>query len=219
MKSPKKTKRWLLLTLIITLLISACSSTIETPEGNHQAPIDDFVSLDDQLLEISESVPDFAGMYYNDDGELTVGLVSGLSTASLESVKPQLESAIEHIFGAEVFNKQLSVAQLEALQTASSDGLSTQAITAPERTDMQLVNTSYSFKDLYDWYYNGLETFIWQVEGVNSLDLDEMRNRIVVKVEDEKSLKEAEALIQKNAKFPQEAVMVEIEEAAQPLRL
>ena len=139
--------------LVFALILSACSTgpnPNQTPPaavlgGGEQNPI----TLDSEFSEVVEREPGFAGMYYNDDGELVVAVAAaeGLSAQALELQRESVGAAIEAVFGEDVFYEQADEAQLGAL----ADGtLSLQSMAAPKR-DLELVSVPYSFKQLSDW--------------------------------------------------------------------
>ena len=186
--------KYSIILLVFALILSACSTGPNPDQapptavlgGGEQSPI----TLDSEFLEVAEREPGFAGMYYNDDGELIVAVAApeGLSTQALELQRESVGAAIEAVFGEDVFYEQADEAQLGAL----ADGtLSLQSMAAPER-DLKLVRVPYSFKQLSDWRAQ-VDDLVWTVAGVSSLDTDEVANKVTVGVTDEAAAKRVQA--------------------------
>ena len=199
------------MSLAFVLALSACSTAPEgsppnpeVPAGNQgvQAPI----TLDSEFLNIAEREPDFAGMYYNNDGRLVVAMAAaeGLSTQALELQRETVSTAIKGVFGEDVFYEEASEAQLDAL---AEGNLSLQSMAAPNK-DLTLVRVNYSFKQLSDWRTQ-VDGLVWNLTGVSYLDTDEVDNKVTVGVEDEASARNVRAELMKLG-IPADALNVEV---------
>ena len=207
--------RYSAILLIFALVLSACSTgpnpnqtpPAAGPDQGEQSPI----TLDSEFLEVADSMPEFAGMYYDDNGELTVAVAaSGISTQALEAQRVNVTKAITKIFGEEVLFVQPDLTKVEALQKGD---LSLQGLAAPTQA-LGLVPVKYSFGQLMTWREQVAET-AWKLDGVNTLDVDEVNNKILVGVEDQATAASLEAQLAALG-LPEDALVVEVDAAANP---
>ena len=191
--------------LVIVAALSSCSQQPE-PETNSLNTLNlNALTYDERLLEVSKTVPEFAGFYYNDGGNLVVS-IAGASGKSAITLAEQLETtknAIADVFGADILTAGLT-----------SRGMDVSSGKAVLQTLTQ--NTAYSFKELYGWY--GTVTNLLGGVEVSFTDIDEVENRIVVGLVPEAS-QEGKVQLTKalsNTKVPIEAVTFVEEERVQP---
>ncbi len=216
-----KTFKVILLGILALLILSACQTTstpnptketeTTTPTLDHgeQTPI----TLDEQFVQVAEQMDNFAGMYYDENGELNVAVATtDLSPQSLATQAATAKNAIAEVFGEDVLLNQPSEAQLEALSTGGD--LALQSVAAPEE-NFKIVPVTYSFQQLLDWF-KAIETTIWGIEGVNALDIDELNNLIVIGADDQATIGEIENELS-SLEIPENAVLVEVEGAVDVL--
>ena len=205
------------------LILSACQSTpTPSPTGGTDKPdstvtLDNGeqtpITLDEQFAHVAEQMENFAGMYYDENGELNVAVATtDLSSQSLATQAVAAKSAITEVFGEDTLFNQPNEAQLEALSTGGD--LALQSVAAPEE-NFKVVPVKHSFKQLVDWFKQ-IESTIWSVEGVNTLDIDEVSNLIVVGADDQAAVSEIESELS-SLDIPEDVVLIEVEGAAEAL--
>jgi hypothetical protein len=138
-------------------------------------------SLDEQFLEVSDRVPEFAGLYY-DEGDLVIALKA--TPQDREALESEVKAAVTAVFGEDVRDSPIRFAPVD-----------------------------YSYLELAGWY-GRLEPGIFSFSGVIQSSIDEVRNRIVIGVEDLAARPAVERLL-REAKVPMEAVVIE---QVEPLR-
>lgn len=141
----------------------------ELPEAAPSTP----VTLDDLFWLIADQVPEFGGLYFDDNGEATVVLtdLGALSDA---------EEAVFEVFG-------------------------------PDRLDTETLNAvegRYGFAELHEYRILARDVLI--VPGVNSLDTDEVLNRVWIGLESPEARAAAEAKLDELG-VPLEVVVFDLE--------
>ncbi len=209
-KIMKKDIKSIIAFLLATLLFSACSS-VKTPPSEQtllaeetKQIIDNPISLDDQFLELSKSIPGFAGIYHDENGELKVlSATNGFTTQSTEDVSAKLSA----MFGEQILYEQVDADVLEkALETQSLDSITVK----DALISYEMVN--YSFAELVAWrqQLNG----IWEMADVNQVDIDEKNNRLSISVAAQKSVEQVSNYIRTQG-IPDNAFMVDVQEGGE----
>ena len=201
-------KMYILFSLLaLTLVISACSRTVvpTTPNPSEtEQPSEIPLTLDDQFLDIAESMPGFAGLYHTEDGKLKV--LTAATSFSTQSVK-DIAGIVSTVMGEEVLQQPLQPDIAEnTLSTQAFDGLE------PKQVDIVLETVKYSFKDLLGW--RSQLNDIWSQEGVNRVDIDEQANTIEIAVTDDGAARALRAYTTQKG-IPEDALSISIQEGAE----
>ena len=190
--------------IAIAIAIAWLSSCVQTPPNIEQLDLQARQSndvsnpeayvqpdtLDALFVELDYKLGGFSGLYVDKDNTLVVGLTTG-NKASLNEAS--IISTIEETLGSSFFE---DVARTESNNPALSI-----------RTD------KYSFKELNAWRNHASKLF---ADGVTFLDVDEIKNKVVLGVENEKmKSKVLEGYKRERLAIPSDAFEIIILPAAQ----
>lgn len=157
--------------------LSSCSVENHEREAVYtggQPGVDRPVTLDDKLAEVAEQVPGFAGMFYDQAGNLNVRMTAPkgeLGIQALEAREGKVKKAIVSVFGRGVLRSQ--VPGVGDPELHAQGGLA--------ETKLLVLTAKYDFLTLRRWYHQ--LNNIFAISGVIFTDIDEMRNRLVIGVE------------------------------------
>ena len=179
---------------------------------------------DDDLRALSAKHPHFAGLHYDRDGNIVISQTSyspSISEQPASSAGTVNTQTTKHLAVSEVDDDLLLVDLIEtygagrflkippnAEEEKSSDQLTIEripnmtlaelkALKEKDTRDLVFRNVKYSFSDLYDWY-RGLRDELFSVEGVHVGDIDEVLNKIEVKVYSAEAIDDVEELFARN---------------------
>lgn len=98
---------WWVAFLLVSVLVASCADRTGTPanspvksqtsELDRELLAEQFPTFDEQLVQVAEIVPSFAGFFYNDDGKLIIA-----STGDLQL--PVIQTAIRTVFGNDLLD-------------------------------------------------------------------------------------------------------------------
>jgi hypothetical protein len=134
-------------------------------------------TLDDRLRRLTTSVPGFAGLYYDSTGTLVVRMKGG-------SRRPGMARTLEAFMTREL---------KDATQATADVGR------------MRVVPADYDFAELMD--ANAEATSLFSDDAVTQMDVDEVRNRVVIGVTDEGKLGRLRSAV---ARLGKRAPMIEV---------
>ena len=199
--------------LVFAVVLSACSTTptVTTPgQATESKGKQNALTLDDEFLMVNESTPGFAGLHYNDQGELVVSIApTGLTTQSVEDMKTDLSSSLTQVFGENILNALPSENTIASLE----GGLSVQSLAVPKK-EIKIASVKYEFKQLSEWY-NQVEDIAWEIEGVLSTDIDEVSNKVFIGVENQSAQQALESALA-TLNLPNDVLAIEIDEVVSP---
>lgn len=184
--------RFLALLAVVCLVVSPLASTgraySSASEEAQDFPEDDVKTLDDRFAEIARQVPGFGGMFYDESGQLTMYLVTRQE-------------------GDEKMAEQAKLAR-DTIATLWSDDPRIK-----KAGEIRVLPGKYGFLRLKKWH-DRMSTDVLGLPGVVLTDIDEIRNRVRIGIENEEvqSLVE-EQLVQLG--IPLEAVIIEVTEPFQ----
>lgn len=178
---------------LTTVLLGACDSVTEDPEEGSQGEAvnlneEPSGNFNDDLAAVGDSIPDFGGFYFDQDGQLNAYLLDPSSDRAEE-----VENVLKEVFGEDI---------LERGDSPRREGANSQ---------IQLREGTYRMEDLIAWYDRIGRTF--SVDEVVFVDLQERTNRLTVGVTTLEVQPDVEGILQEN-EIPVEAV--EIVEAEFP---
>lgn len=139
-----------------------------------------FLNYDQQLMQIAEKHPEFAGIYRNSLGEFTVAIkdqqldkeLRNRKILQMESQPQQIQpllSTLKQTFGE-------TIPSLKALTPAKA-GATTDA-----REDYRVELVNYSFAQLYNWY-TSVTADLFAMDNIVMTDISEDKNKITVAVQ------------------------------------
>ena len=120
----------------------------------------DLLTLDEQLLEVATQDPAFGGMYFTDEGRLTMFVQEG---------------ALNSILGFERIAGMTSSLESTFQDNPLMDAAATQRV--------NVLPAQYSFLDLYAWS-EAMKSSMLAIPGVVSTDIAEDRNRLRIGIEE-----------------------------------
>ena len=192
-------KPWFTLS-VLTFLVLALTSCATTPQPESEAEAPSYsanANPDEQLAQIAERLPNFGGLFFDDEGVLTVYLTAGITTQNAQAQRDDALAVLKDVLG-------------EARLEQGREGLEAQN-SAP---DIRILEGQYEVEQLLTWQAQ-LDSVLG-VDGVVFTDLDEAQNRLVVGVEDFSNRALLERTLQE-AGVPQGAVLFEETEPIMPL--
>lgn len=155
--------------------------------------------LGDELLEaVGESVPGFGGMFYDDDGRLSVYIkeASGDDAPPARATEARdVERAIQRVYGK------------RPMRLNEAPGAAAPGAGATDARGIRLIPGRFTFAQLIEWRAEIIE--LLSLPGAVFLDVDEAANAIVLGVADEATRRSALAAIRAK-RIPPGAVNVEI---------
>jgi len=179
------------------ILLVACART-PTPQTQEKSSGCEVITLDEKLLKVAENVPGFGGMFFDNNGDLNVYLVSAdrlLNAQDSKAREALIEAAITAIFGEDVLDQGRD--HHPEVQERYVP------IQAPR---IKIVKGDYEILQLVKWR-TGIDRGL-EVPGVVLTDLDEQQNRLKVGIEPSASYERVEAALKKLG-VPLEAVIIE----------
>jgi len=117
-------------------------------------------TLDDEFSDLAGEVPGFGGLYYDDDGTLTVRLKD---TGRADAAR----SPVSAFLARQAGRSSVRLGQIPG-----------------EVGAMRAVAARYDFRELRAWYQEQVVPGLQATDRVTMTDIDERRNRIVIGVRD-----------------------------------
>ncbi len=145
----------------------------------------DLLTLDEQLLEVAKQDPAFGGMFFNEEGRLTLYVQ---------------ESVLDSTSG---FERMAGMSQ--SLESMFRDNPLMEAA-ATQRVNV--LPAQYSFRDLYGWS-EAMKSSVLAIPGVVSTDIAEDRNRLRVGIEEPQVADQVREHLA-GLGVPPEAVLIEV---------
>jgi hypothetical protein len=167
--------RALVLGLSITTFLGCPPETPEPPEKT--AP-----NLNDQFAMVAETLPDFGGMYFDEDGHLHVYVLH--PDPGRES---QVRAALSRVFGEELFERSDNERR------------------PVSRVEVYLVEGRYPVLQLLEWFRE--IDRVLDIEGVWFTEFDERRNGLTIGIEDHAIEQQVQGVLEEVG-VPLEAVII-----------
>jgi hypothetical protein len=189
-------KRTILMTsALLALSLGACA-TRPTPEDasvSHPG-----LTVDDPLVEVAKRIPEFGGMFFDDNGDLNVYMVEAeraLSPQAREAQKVHLKEALTAVLGPEFLTQDRE-------QRATLRGQA-----APQSSpEIKVIQGEYTVMQLAKWLPGVAQAL--NVPGVVLVDLDEGQNRLRIGIESSAARAPVEAMLVQQG-IPLAAVIIE----------
>ncbi len=188
------------ITIALLFILGACTkeptarvTEIGTEAGSRA------ISTDAKLLKISEGMPGFGGMFFDEHGYLNIYLaedVKNLSAASREERTTQAKAAITAVFGEEFLTQGRSQRPRQGEKTLPS-----------QSPRIILLKGDYEIGQLVEW--RASMSRVLELPGTVLTDLDERRNRVKIGIESSAPRKEVEAALDQLG-IPRKAVVIEV---------
>ncbi len=155
---------------LLLLALTACDNRTVAPSDDAMSPTFNTAgqpgasglvrTLDDEFSDLAGEVPGFGGLYYDDDGTLTVRLKD---TGRADAARSPVSAFLVRQAGR-------SPARLGQIPG--------------EVGAMRAIAARYDFRELRAWYTGQVIPSLGATDGVTMTDIDERRNRIVIGVRD-----------------------------------
>ena len=181
------------------LVVASCAPT-PTPQTEEPfaGPKEGGLTEDAQLLKIAGAMPDFGGMFFDDNMDLNVYLVEDvqrLSGQDLRERTTRAESAIAAVLGSDL---------LAQARSERTDGDSDLTRPTPR---IKVIQGTYDIGQLLDW--RAKVDQLLELPGVISTDLDERRNRLTIGIDASASRASVDSALERLG-VPRDAVLVEV---------
>ncbi len=185
--------------LVLTLVISSCSSPADSEPKNLDTqailPGSETWSIDKKFVEVAQEVPGFGGAFYDENGDINVYLLNS-------SKKEQAKAALSAVFGANLLTRDRD-----------------HPLWSPRlpKGEVKVLQGKYDFATLAQWRRRA-DDHVFSYPGVIFTDVDERNNRVLIGVESEETaVKVGEKLADLNV--PDGAVGFEVGEVESTLTL
>jgi hypothetical protein len=182
----------LLYAALFLVVLSACEDKNAVSENYTYAP--HTFEPDRQLLRVTEFIPTFGGMYFDDKGDLIVHIATEQPLGARESkaMRHQLETLLPAIFDRACL-QQWKVTQGKVKQA--------------REPQIVIRKADYGFAQLVSW--RKVADRALQIQGVLGTDIDEVANRLWLGIETEELRPRIEAFL-KTHDIPQAPVVIEV---------
>lgn len=143
-------------------------------------------TIHDDFLLVSEAIPDFAGFFFDEDGNPNVGL----KNPDPDRVS-EIRGVLENVFGSDILSRGDNPRR---------------PVPAPV---LVLRKADFTFTELFLWFQ--MLDIVFEVESVVSTEIDEERNRIVIGVTDQSAFGQLSEILSE-IDISDDAIIIELEE-------
>jgi hypothetical protein len=189
----------LLVSLVPSTSLASSSRLDQTGEFQMQEQ-EELRTIDDRFAEIAQQVPEFGGMFYDENGQLTMYLV-GRDVRGDRVVEPTPMVQTPEV-GREKVDEATQMAKAAIVTLMSDDPRITSA------GEIRALRGQYGFLQLKEWF-DSMNMVVHGVPGVVLTDIDEVSNRLRIGIENQEVQGAVEEQLAQ-LRIPQEAVIIEV---------